>query len=176
MISVCTCSSTQHPDLRRLRTMRFCSERYDTNRCSTVPFSAQLFCYFVLVLLLNYQAGLAHPPIILGRGDSHPEEQVQPTNYLMRRWRPSWIGGSTHPLSYEEVKAILKNKFRTDLRNQLHLGLEEDAWRLSDSAKEVIFQLRNGHCQLLAHLYKLGLFPTDKCPCSTDIQTLEHLL
>lgn len=85
MISVCTCSSTQHPDLRRLRTMRFCSERYDTNRCSTVPFSAQLFCYFVLVLLLNYQAGLAHPPIILGRGDSHPEEQVQPTNYLMRR-------------------------------------------------------------------------------------------
>ena len=62
------------------------------------------------------------------------------------------------------------------MRNQLHLGLEEDAWRLSDSAKEVIFQLRNGHCQLLAHLYKLGLFPTDECPCSTDIQTLEHLL
>ena len=84
---------------------------------------------------------------------------------------------SEHPSSYREVKTLLRSHFRAAWRERLHLGAEEDNIRQLDRKQQVaIFRLRTGHCQLLAHLYRLKIAHTDECPCGTGPQTPEHVL
>ena len=82
-----------------------------------------------------------------------------------------------HPLSYRQVEALLNSKFRTDWRNPLCLGGEEDSIQLLNHAQQaVISWLRTEQCWLLAHLFRRGLPPTLECPCGTSAQTPEHFL
>ena len=54
---------------------------------------------------------------------------------------------------------------------------EDDGIHQPDTAAQVtIFRLRTGHCQLLSHLHRLKISHSDKCPCSTGPQTLNHIL
>ena len=84
---------------------------------------------------------------------------------------------SAHPMSYREVRCILKNSFRKLWRQRLGTGEEEDSiHQLDRAAQVIIFRLRTGHCQLLSHMFRLKLSDTDQCPCGTGPQTPTHIL
>ena len=84
---------------------------------------------------------------------------------------------SAHPMSSIEVKSILRNNFRTEWRQRLDIGTEEDSIHQLDTAAQVtIFRLRSGHCQLIFHLHRLKISHSDECPCGTGPQTLNHTL
>ena len=84
---------------------------------------------------------------------------------------------STHPVSYSEAKTILSNNFRTEWRQSLGTGTEEDSIHQLDRAAPVtIFRLRTGHCQLLSYLHRLKISHSDECPCGTGPQTPNHIL
>ena len=84
---------------------------------------------------------------------------------------------SAQPMSYSEAKTILRNNFRTDWRQRLVIGTEEDSIHQLDRAAHVtIFRLRTGHCQLLSHLHRLKISHSDECPCGTGPQTPNHIL
>ena len=84
---------------------------------------------------------------------------------------------SAHPMSYSEAKTILRNNFRTEWRQRLGIGTEEDSiHQLDGAAQVIIFRLRIGHCQLLSHLHRLKIFHSDECPCGTGPQTPNHIL
>ena len=56
-----------------------------------------------------------------------------------------------------EAKTILRNNFRTERRQRLGIGTEEDSIHQLDRAAQVtIFRLSTGHCQLLSHLHSAG--------------------
>ena len=89
----------------------------------------------------------------------------------------SKLGQSAHPMSYSETKSILRNNFRTEWRQRLDIGAEEDSIHQLDRAAQVtIFRLRTGHCQLLSHLHRLKISHSDECPCGTGPQTPNHIL
>ena len=82
-----------------------------------------------------------------------------------------------HPKSYIEAKAILRNNFRTEWRQRLDIGTEEDSiHQLDRAAQFTMFRLRTGHCQLLSHLHRLNISHSDECPCGTGPQTPNHIL
>ena len=84
---------------------------------------------------------------------------------------------SAHPMSYSEAKAILGNTLRTEWRQRLDIGTEEDSVHQLDRAVQVtIFRLRTGHCQLLSHPHRLKISHSDECPCATGPQTPNHIL
>ena len=84
---------------------------------------------------------------------------------------------SAHPMSYSEAKTILRNNFRTEWRQRLDIGTEEDSIHQLDRAAQVtIFRLRNGHYRLLSHLHRLKKSHSDECPCDTGPQTPKHIL
>ena len=84
---------------------------------------------------------------------------------------------SAHPMSYSEAKAILGNNFRTEWRQRLDIGKDEDGIHQLDRAAQVtIFRLRTGHCQLLSHLHRLKISHSDECPRGTGPQTPSHIL
>ena len=90
-----------------------------------------------------------------------------------QRQAASW----TSPTTHRQVEALLNSKFRTDWRNPLCLGGEEDSIQLLNHAQQaVISWLRTEQCWLLAHLFRRGLPPTLECPCGTSAQTPEHFL
>ena len=65
---------------------------------------------------------------------------------------------STHPMSYSGSKTILRNNFRTEWRQRLDIGAEEDnIHQLGRAAEVTIFWLRTGHCQVLFHLHRLKM-------------------
>ena len=84
---------------------------------------------------------------------------------------------SAHPMSDSEAKAIPRNNFRTEWRQRLDIGTEEDSTHQLDRAAQVtIFRLRTGHCQLLSHLHGLKISYSDECTCGTDSQNSNHIL
>ena len=84
---------------------------------------------------------------------------------------------SAQPMSYRKAKTILRNNFRTEWRQRLDIGTEEDSIHQLDRAAQVtIFRLRTGHCQLLSHLHRLKISHSDECPCGTDSQNSNHIL
>ena len=84
---------------------------------------------------------------------------------------------SAHSMSYSEAKVIVRNSFRTEWRQRLDIGTEEDSIHQLDRATQVkIFRLRTGHCQLLPHLYRLNFFHSGECPSVTGPQTPYHIL
>ena len=84
---------------------------------------------------------------------------------------------SAQPMSYREAKTILRNNFRTEWRQHLHIGTEEDSIHQLDRAAQVtIFRLRTGHCQLLSHLHRLKISHSEEHPCGTGPQTPNHIL
>ena len=84
---------------------------------------------------------------------------------------------SAHPMSYCKAKTILRNNFRTEWRQRLDTGTEEDSIQQLDRAVQAtIFRLRTGHCQLLSHLHRPKISHSDECPCSTGPQTPNHIL
>ena len=63
---------------------------------------------------------------------------------------------STHLMSYSDAKTIPRNNFRTEWRQLLDIGTEEDSIHQLDRAAQVtIFSLRTRHCQLLSHFHRL---------------------
>ena len=66
------------------------------------------------------------------------------------------IKPSTH-LAYTQPQNLsLRNYFRTEERQRLDIGIEEDSIHQLDKAAQVtIFRLRTGYCQLLSHLHRL---------------------
>ena len=81
------------------------------------------------------------------------------------------------PMSYSEAKTILRNNFRTEWKQHLDIGTEEDSiHQLVRAAQVTIFRLRTGHCQLLSHLHRLKISHSDECPCGTGPQTPNHIL
>ena len=90
-----------------------------------------------------------------------------------QKWKASWSNLHT-PCP---AKTILRNNFRTEWRQRLDIGTEEDSIHQLDKAAQVtIFRLRTGHCQFLSRLNRLKIFHSDKCPCSTSPQTPNHIL
>ena len=84
---------------------------------------------------------------------------------------------SVHPMSYSKAKILLRNNFRTEWRQRLDTGREEDSILQLDRAAQVtIFRLRTGHCQLLSHLHRPKLSYSEECPCGKDPQTHNHIL
>ena len=84
---------------------------------------------------------------------------------------------SAHSMSDSEAKAILRNNFRTEWRQRLHIGAEEDSIHQLDRAAQVtIFRLRTGHYQLLSHPHRLKISHLDICPCGTGPKTPNHIL
>ena len=129
------------------------------------------------------------------RNIRHALEPHTKRTHLTLQWIPSHCGVSgneqadrlskagsrqeqpSHPVSYKEARTMLKSQFKTEWRQKHRVGAEEDAiWQLERAQQVIIFRLRTGHCQLLSHLYRLRLSPTDDCPCGTGPQTPEHLL
>ena len=79
---------------------------------------------------------------------------------------------SAQPMSYSEAKTILRNNFRTEWRQRLDIGTEEDSIHQLDRAAQItIFRLRIEHCQLLSHPHRLKISYSDECPCGTGPQT-----
>ena len=59
---------------------------------------------------------------------------------------------SAHPMSYSEAKTILSKNFKTEWRQRLDIGTEEDSiHQLDRTAQVTIFRLKTGHCQLFSH-------------------------
>ena len=84
---------------------------------------------------------------------------------------------SKQPMSYSEAKTILRNYFKTEWRQRLDIGTEEDSILQLDRAAQVtIFGLRTGHCQLLFHLHRLVSSHSDECPCGTGPQAPNYIL
>ena len=84
---------------------------------------------------------------------------------------------SAHPMSYSEAKTTLRNSFRTEWRQCLDTGTEEDSIHPLDRAAQVtIFSLRTGHCQLLSHIHRLKNSHSDEYPWGTGLQTSNHIL
>ena len=84
---------------------------------------------------------------------------------------------SAQPMSYSEAKTILRNNFRTEWRQRLDIGTEEDSIHQLDRAAQVsIFRLRTGHSQLLSHFHRLKISHSDECPHGTGPQTPNHIL
>ena len=84
---------------------------------------------------------------------------------------------SAQPMSYSEAKTILRNNFRTEWRQRLGIGTEEDSIHQLDRAAQVtIFRLRTGHCQLLSQHHRLKISQSDECPCGTGPQTPNPIL
>ena len=83
---------------------------------------------------------------------------------------------SAQPMSYSEVKTILRNNFRTEWQQHLDIGTEDSIHQLDRAAQVTIFRLRTGHCQLLSHLHRLKISHSDECPCGTGHQTPNHIL
>ena len=72
---------------------------------------------------------------------------------------------SAHPMFYSEAKIILRNNFRTEWRQRLDIGTEEDSIHQLDRAAQItILRLRTGHYQLLVHLHSLKISHSDECP------------
>ena len=89
----------------------------------------------------------------------------------------SRMNQTEHPVSFPEVKSILKNCFHAQWKNRMGANTEDDdIERLTRAQQVVIFRLRTGHCRLLAHLCRLRISHTDECPCGTGTQTPEHVL
>ena len=79
---------------------------------------------------------------------------------------------SAHSMSYSKAKAIIRNSFRTEWRQRLDIGTEENSIHQPDRAARVtIFRLRIGHSQRLSHLRRLKISHSDECPCGTGPQT-----
>ena len=89
----------------------------------------------------------------------------------------SKLGQSAHPMSYSEAKSILRHNFRTECRQRLDIGTEEDSIHQPDRAAQVtIFRLGTGRCQLLSLLHRLKTSHSDECSCCTGLQTPNHIL
>ena len=89
----------------------------------------------------------------------------------------SMLEQSAYPMPHSEAKTILRSSFRTEWRQRLETGTEEDSINQLDRAAQVrIFRLRIGHCQLLSHLHRLKISHSDECPCGTGPQTPNHIL
>ena len=84
----------------------------------------------------------------------------------------------THPVSYPEVKTLIKSRFRQQWYTHRNLaGAEKDSLQDLDRWQQtLIFRLRTGHCRLLHHLHRLKISHTNICPCGTGIQDPEHIL
>ena len=81
------------------------------------------------------------------------------------------------PLSYREVKTMIKGHTRDNWKRRLRIDSTDDGIHHLDRHEQVlIFRLRTGHCQLLSHLYNLQISHTPECPCGTGLQTPEHIL
>ena len=77
---------------------------------------------------------------------------------------------SAHPMSYSEAKTILRNNFRTEWRQRLNTGTEEDSIHQLDRVAQVTTsRLRTGHFQLLSHLHRL------KIPIQTNVHAAQVL-
>jgi hypothetical protein len=93
----------------------------------------------------------------------------------MRKWTLSKEGSKLE--QSVQAKTFLRSHLRGARRERLHLGAEEDnIYQLDRKQQVTIFRLRTGHCQLLSHLYRLKISPTDQCPCGTGTQTADHIL
>ena len=97
--------------------------------------------------------------------------------------RQSKMGGkleqSAHPMSYSEAKTILDPKKQLQdgvATTPRHWDKEDSIHQLDRAAQVTIFTLRTGHCQLISHLHKLNISHSDKCPCGTGPQPLNHIL
>jgi len=81
------------------------------------------------------------------------------------------------PVTYEEAKAIVHNKFQSEWKRRLGLeGGDDPIHQLKRHQQTTLFRLRTGHCRLLSHLNKLKISHTEECPCGTRQQTPEHIL
>ena len=70
---------------------------------------------------------------------------------------------SAQTKSYSEAKTILRNNFRTEWRQRLDTGIEDESTHQLDRAAQVtIFRLRTRHCQLLSHLPRLNISDLDE--------------
>jgi ribonuclease HI len=80
-------------------------------------------------------------------------------------------------VSYQDEKTIIKTLVNSKWR-QLHPSHNPaDSYFSLDRADQVIlFRLRSGHNRMNAHLFRLKIVPTDKCPCKTAPMTTQHLL
>ena len=84
---------------------------------------------------------------------------------------------SAQPMSYSEVKTILRNNFRTEWQQRPDIGTEEDSiHQLVRAAQVTTFRLRTGHCQLFSHLHRLKISHSDECPRGTGPPTPNHIL
>ena len=77
--------------------------------------------------------------------------------------------------SYSEVKTILKAKQHSTWRHEHPQYNNADPYYLLTRREQVtVFRLRTGHSRHLYSILCIGY--TELCPCSTGIQTTEHLL
>ena len=96
-------------------------------------------------------------------GDTRIESQFQEADRM-------WKMRNKLEQSYSEAKNILRNNFRTEWRQCLNTGTEEDSIHQLDRAAQVtIFRLRTGHCQLLSLLHRL------KIPIQTNVHAAQVL-
>lgn len=84
----------------------------------------------------------------------------------------------SHPITYNEAKTIIRNKFHSKWKEEnCTLFTEKDPiHKLPRRHQTTIFRLRTGHCRLLGHLFRLRVSHTDECPCGTGPQSVEHVL
>ena len=82
-----------------------------------------------------------------------------------------------HSVSYSEAKTLLKNCFYNSWMERLGITTQRDSLDLLTRKEQVtIFRLRTGHCRLLAHLNRLNISDTEKCPSGTSLHTHVHIL
>ena len=84
---------------------------------------------------------------------------------------------TTH-VTYEEVKAFLRSRFRTDWMklNNGYQAHQDPIRKLERRQQTLIFRLRTGHCGLRAHLKRIGVTDTSQCQCGLSDQTPSHIL
>ena len=128
-------------------------------------FGYKLFCFEPSLIFVILQSNPSH----CGVGGNEEADRLSKMGSKLEQ--------SAHSMSYGEAKTILRNNFRTEWRQRLDIGTEEDSIHQLDRAAQVtIFRLRTGHSQLLSHLHRLKISHSDECPCGAGRQTPNHIL
>ena len=81
-------------------------------------------------------------------------------------------------VTYREEKTLLRSRYNGDRKKenggyQAHL---DPIWRLEQAQQTTIFRLSTGHCNLSAHLERMGISDTSLSECRQSGQTPDHVL
>ena len=90
----------------------------------------------------------------------------------------SQVSHTHNPVTYTEAKTLLHSQFNGD-RKKEHDGYQahlDPIWRQEWAHQTTTFRLRTKHCDLSAHLKRIGLSNTSLCECGQVDQTPDHVL